>query len=354
MKPRMTITLTGTTFTDMELSDVGSSAFTLDHDWFTKQDLVIRTAAAGGGTLLTDGTDYTLGTEDTDLSARVTAAVGSGRNVYHTITVTNASYQTGDLYFSGKYVADSLDPLKQPSALVTADTFLDILQQTLPPFVPTGIHKGFVAALAAERCSGTTTSASAGKLVDTGADFVSDAVVAGDWIYNSTDGTWARVTARDSATQLSIDVNIMGSAEGYNIYPTPSWPENIVELDGSTISDAECPVNGMKLPNLNAAGSYADSSVAGGMHLRGGTTAGVLQEDQAQGHWHTIGYGNQSGAAQRATMNAITNSTTTWSQNTSTGMGAVGAITDGTNGTPRTGKETRPRSMSVVYIMRIK
>jgi len=347
MKPRMKITLTGTTFTDTPLSDVGSSAFSLDHDWFTKQDLAIRTAAAGGGTLLTEGTDYTLATEDADLSARVTAAVGSGRNVYHTITIINATYQTGDLYFSGKYIADSLDPLKQPSALVTSSTFLDILQQTLPPFVPTGIHKGFVAALATEKCSGTTTSASAGKLVDTGGDFSTDGVVAGDWVYNSTDGTWARVTAVDSGTQLSIDVDVMGSGEGYKIWPEPSWPENIVELDGTTISDTECPVNGMKLPNLNAAGAYADSSVAGGMHLRGGTTAGVLQDDQMQGHWHdfwvdvTSGTGGAAGTRGAATQ-------------AGGGTYVRSPSTDGTNGTPRTGKETRGRSFSVVYIMRIK
>lgn len=349
MKPRMNIALTGTTFTDTLLSDVGSSAFVLDHDWFTRQDLVIRTAASGGGTLLVEDTDFTLGTEDTDLSARVTAAVGSGRNVLHTITIINAAYETGDLYFSGKYIADSLDPAKLPSALVSASTFADVLCQTLPPFVPVGIHKGFVAALETARCSGTTTSTSAGKLVDSGADFVTDAVVAGDWIYNSTDGTWARVTARDNLTTLSVDVDVFASSEGYAIYPTPSWPDNIKECDGSTVSDAESPLNGMKMPDLNTAGAYADSTVAGGMHLRGGTTAGVLQEDQMQGHDHALyGSPNAGGYTPRAAI-----------ANYNTGNGPTVAadciiIADGTNGTPRTGLETRGRSFSVVYIMRIK
>lgn len=103
----MDINLTGETFTDYQLSDVGASAFELEHDWFTKQDLVIRTAAGGGGTLLVEGTDYTLSVESEDLSDRVTAAVGSGRNVYHNIAIINATYQSGSLYFSGKYIADS-------------------------------------------------------------------------------------------------------------------------------------------------------------------------------------------------------------------------------------------------------
>jgi len=180
-------------------------------------------------------------------------------------------------------------------------------------------------------------------------------VVAGDWVYNSTDGTWARVTARDSGTQLSVDANIFGSSEGYEIYPTPTWPDNIKECDGSTISDSESPLNGMKLPNLNEAGSYADSSVAGGMHLRGGTTAGILQEDQAQGHHHPIRKGSEpasgnvtftaSGASDTARYCYSSGSSDLW---------AVDPSTDTVNGTPRTGKETRPRSFSVVYIMRIK
>lgn len=345
MKPRMTITLTGTTFTDTLLSDVGASAFALDHDWFTRQNLVIRTAAAGGGTLLVEDTDYTLGTEDTELSARVTAAVGSGRNVFHTITITTAGYQTGNLYFSGKYIADSLDPAKQPSALVTASTFADILCQTLPPFVPVGIHKGFVAALGTYRVSSTTTSTSAGKLVDTAGDFVNNGVIAGDWLYNSTDGTWGRVTARDSATQLSVDNDVFPTGKAYEVFPTPTWPENILECDGSTVSDAESPLNGMKLPDLNTAGAYADSSVAGGMHLRGGTTAGVVQEDQMQGHWHVL---NSAGSSTKAPSGG-NNDTSPYSS-----TAVRDPVTDSVNGTPRTGTETRGRSFSVVYIIRVK
>jgi len=102
----MDINLTGATFTDYHLVNVGVGAFQLEHDWFTKEDLVIRTAPAWGGTLLIEGTDYTLGTKSNELSARVSAA-GPTRQVFHEITIINATYQSGDLYFSGKYIADS-------------------------------------------------------------------------------------------------------------------------------------------------------------------------------------------------------------------------------------------------------
>lgn len=109
MSSRMDLNLLGETFTDYHLADVGASAFSLYHDWFTRQDLVIRTAAAGGGTLLVEGTDYILDTESLELSERVSAAVGSGRNVFREIAIINAAYQSGDLYFSGKYIADSVE-----------------------------------------------------------------------------------------------------------------------------------------------------------------------------------------------------------------------------------------------------
>lgn len=63
--------------------------------------------------------------------------------------------------------------------------------------------------------NGTTTSASASKLVNANAAFT-DALV-DKTVYNSSDGTWAKVTAVDSPTQLSISADIMGTGEAYDI-----------------------------------------------------------------------------------------------------------------------------------------
>lgn len=103
----MNISLLGEAFSDYHLEDVGSSAYELEHDWFTREDLVITTGAGGGGTPLSEGVDYQLSEEDTDLSERVTEKVGSTRTVYHKVQIINATYQTGDVYHSGKYIADS-------------------------------------------------------------------------------------------------------------------------------------------------------------------------------------------------------------------------------------------------------
>lgn len=63
--------------------------------------------------------------------------------------------------------------------------------------------------------SGTTTSASSGKLVNSGAGFTTDGTAIGDVVWNTTDNTYAVVTAIDSATTLSISSNIMAGSEGY-------------------------------------------------------------------------------------------------------------------------------------------
>lgn len=110
------LTKSGTAFTDSEFADVGANAFSfrelkedLGHDFFTQEDLIIRTASGGGGTLLVETTDYTLSEEDTLLSTEVTAAIGDARHVYKKIQIINASYQTGSLYVSGKWIADGID-----------------------------------------------------------------------------------------------------------------------------------------------------------------------------------------------------------------------------------------------------
>lgn len=61
--------------------------------------------------------------------------------------------------------------------------------------------------------SGTATSTSTGKLVDSNATFT--AVAVGKTVYNTTDNTFAVVTAVDTPTQLSLSSDVMVSGEAY-------------------------------------------------------------------------------------------------------------------------------------------
>ena len=66
--------------------------------------------------------------------------------------------------------------------------------------------------------SGTNTSATTNKLVDSGASF-STTVEAGYIVENSTDGSYAIVEAVDSDTQLSLSANIFAAgSKDYIIY----------------------------------------------------------------------------------------------------------------------------------------
>lgn len=63
---------------------------------------------------------------------------------------------------------------------------------------------------------GSATSTSANKLVDSTANFNSTDHL-NKTLYNSTDDTWAQITAIDSTTQVSISADIMASGEAYVI-----------------------------------------------------------------------------------------------------------------------------------------
>jgi hypothetical protein len=64
--------------------------------------------------------------------------------------------------------------------------------------------------------AGSATSTSSGKLVDSAASFPSD--IGMPIVWNRTDNTYTFVTARDSATQLALDADIMANGEDYVLY----------------------------------------------------------------------------------------------------------------------------------------
>lgn len=102
----------------------------------------------------------------------------------------------------------------------------------------------------ARKATGTTTSTSAGKLVDSGAGFVAAGVAAGDEVHNTTDDTYGFVTAVDSATQLSMSADVFPTTKAYTIQGTQT--ANITNSNmGSTDAVNLNPVSNPVLPGAN-------------------------------------------------------------------------------------------------------
>lgn len=132
---------------------------------------------------------------------------------------------------------------------------------------------------------------------------------------------------------------------------TPNLPEGWVECNGQTLVDPQSPYNGETMPDLNnPQNSWNDN----GSFLRGGAGSGVFEADQFQGHYH-----------QMSPHTATTGSLVGFTDHFKYGHHQDGhvfpnsgwvrdAISDGPNGTPRTGSETRPANMTVVWIIKIR
>ncbi len=131
--------------------------------------------------------------------------------------------------------------------------------------------------------------------------------------------------------------------------PGPTLPDGWVECNGQTLNDPLSPYNGETIPDLN---NPLNGDILKGRFLRGGTTSGDFEEDQFQGHWHNLNdyYDNTSGREY-------------WHENNNQGNGnriinaymrVTDPISDGANGAPRFGPETRPANMTVVWIMKVR
>lgn len=121
------------------------------------------------------------------------------------------------------------------------------------------------------RETGTATSTTADKLVDTAADFVTQKVVVGDTVYNTTDDTEALVTAIDDLNTLSLDTDIMVSGEAYevyactpNAYPVFDLTDKVFAFDDPA-QDLSCmteiEAGSGNLPVLQLGGGVADGTI---------------------------------------------------------------------------------------------
>jgi hypothetical protein len=135
----------------------------------------------------------------------------------------------------------------------------------------------------------------------------------------------------------------------------PGW----VECNGQKLDDPDSPFHGHVIPNLNLVDR--DDILAGrngGAFLRGAPRSGEIQEDQFQGH-HLRVYGGGGEVGEKTLAHRSDQGhyfgVVDFARDKSHLIGyAVDVVSDGKNGVPRTGPETRPVNMSVIWIMKIR
>lgn len=128
---------------------------------------------------------------------------------------------------------------------------------------------------------------------------------------------------------------------------TPALPDGWVECNGQTLSDPASPYNGQVVPDLNNPKNVWNSK---GSFLRGDTVSGDFEDDAFQGHIHSVARADGTGQTGGLPANpgAAGNDPHRFFELVG------GPRPDGVNGTPRTGSETMPVNMSVVWIMKVR
>jgi len=129
---------------------------------------------------------------------------------------------------------------------------------------------------------------------------------------------------------------------------TPALPAGWVRCDGQTLSDAASPLNGRVLPNLNGGGSAPNGAATRGYFLRGHSSSGLFESDQGNTYAQIEQSNTNQGTTTGTVSIPVNGSWSGW-------MRQWYQTTGGDSLRFRNqGWETRPRNMSVIYIMRVK
>lgn len=161
----------------------------------------------------------------------------------------------------------------------------------------------------------------------------------------------------------SADVGLIGEIK---MWPTATAPNNHLVCDGTAVSRSEYfelySVIGttygvgdnsttFNVPDFNGRSPVGVGTSAGGEnHVAETWTLAEIKNDQMQGHKHTLVHTlSQNGAGSSSWAVSLNSGT---ESNDTTRITTI--VTDGTNGTPRTGTTTRSKGLGINFIIRAK
>lgn len=340
---------TNSQVTDEIIYVSSSVAVGLYHDFFyskAAKPIVISTASGGGGTVLTETTDYTIGGVISTVPANIASI--SPDVIYSTVAITNTAYHDTKLYCSYYPLGD----------LAEASDFKQN-QLSAPPWRADEATTYSTVGTIVER--GLRHYASTGKASNTNKDplnqinspywFCSPGIdKLMEMAINGTVGmemhpTLDRGGSEYTALMKIDEATIEGTA--YEFYR--------IALDGTTVTgdadyEAALDVGGSNqsafvdifAPEVASSRSMIDMGEYGLVAQSDSgesDTLGEVQADRIQGHYHDFRAPTGTGASQNL-------------GGTNNGSGSEieddyvkDPITDGTNGTPRTGSTTRGKQL---------
>jgi len=133
-----------------------------------------------------------------------------------------------------------------------------------------------------KRATGTNTSTTTNKLIDSGATFQTAAVVVGDVVLNVTDKTSATVTAIDSQTQLALSSNIFtATSKAYAVGP------NIQQLPQAYTTGLAIT---FKATNANTGASTVNVNSLGVKTIKKNGSADIIRGDIKSGQIISVSY----------------------------------------------------------------
>lgn len=180
-----------------------------------RNNIIVR---VGGTTAATGQSGIAMANNAGATKAFNNIVIGFGRgifidntNLYHLYNNTTKDSGTGIFYGNSVYRAKIKNHLSVDDSTAFSNNIGDSDSTN-------NLAEDSTAHFGATYDTGTTTATTAGKLVDSGADFVTAGVEVGSVVANTTDSTYTYVTAIDSATTLSVANDIFTSGENFSVY----------------------------------------------------------------------------------------------------------------------------------------
>ncbi|MDX1461969.1 MAG: hypothetical protein R3359_02845 [Marinirhabdus sp.] len=208
------------------------------------------------------------------------------------------------------------------------------------------IPKVYLPSVTTSQLDGTNSAADGLLIYNTNASVTGGDGV-GYYMYSTAAGRWERVLT----PKANVGVLPIGSIIAWFDridFPALTLPEGWQLCDGSIISDADSPLNGLATPDINSNTTSASGVTSYGRFLRGSTTSGIFEQDQTNSLEQITTSSSISGLS-----DIILDDDGTIQRLRTDALSSPFGGTDGYSFN-YIGRESRVVHMTVKYIMRIK